>query len=511
MPEHPKVFISYSHDSPKHKRWVSELGAKLRHNGIDAVLDQWDLGPGDDITLFMESGLRDSDRVLVICTDTYVSKANAGEGGVGYERMIVTAHLIRNLGTNKFIPVIRQASGEEKTPTFLATRMYIDLRDESQFETEFEKLLHELHQEPTMQKPPLGKSPFATLPPGQKVLSFEGAPVQLPEIPQQVNSASEAYSEAFEIARAGDILGWRKLVMRIKPRVFSSLVEWRENELTGQQPQTKERLAEVVDKAIEIISPLIAVALVGVESGRERFRDQKSLINDILNIAGWNPAGYTVWANIPNALGYVYHSLHGGLSVLTGQIDLALNLARAKIPITDTSRYLRLWETGELRGYAESISGNRGGNCIESWEYIAGAYTRPRWKWLSLFSGTELEYRTSVVAYYMALNIHELATIISSGKFATFARSSNPYFHIPLTFLSEDYNTTQRAISLLIRNPEVLSKLWMSVNVTREQMESAWPDWVRLAENEIVRYQSPSFPRDLLHLSDIYQHLFEGL
>ena len=104
----------------KHKRWVSELAVQeLRHNGIDAILDQWDLGPGDDITLFMESGLRDSDRVLVICTDTYVSKANAGEGGVGYERMIVTAQLIQNLGTNKFIPVIRQASSEEKTPTFL--------------------------------------------------------------------------------------------------------------------------------------------------------------------------------------------------------------------------------------------------------------------------------------------------------------------------------------------------------------------------------------------------------
>ena len=166
MPENPKVFISYSHDSPEHKWWVSEIATRLRHNGIDAILDQWDLGPGDDITLFMESGLRDSDRVLVICTDTYVSKANAGEGGVGYERMIVTAELIQNLGTNKFIPVIRQASGEEKTPTFLGTRVYIDFRNESQFDAEFEKLLHELHREPIIKKPPLGKSPFATLPSG---------------------------------------------------------------------------------------------------------------------------------------------------------------------------------------------------------------------------------------------------------------------------------------------------------------------------------------------------------
>ena len=505
MPENPKVFISYSHDSPKHKRWVSELGAKIRHNGIDAILDQWDLGPGDDITLFMESGLRDSDRVLVICTDTYVSKANAGEGGVGYERMIVTAHLIRNLGTNKFIPVIRQASGEEKTPTFLATRMYIDLRDESQFETEFEKLLHELHQVPIIQKPPLGKNPFATLPPGQKVLSFEGAPVQLPEIPQQVNSASEAYSEAFEIARAGDILGWRKLLMRIKPRVFNSLVEWRENELTGQQPQTKERLTEVVDKAIEIISPLIAVALVGVESGREQFRDQKSIIHDILNITGWNPAGDRISVNIPYALGYVFHSLHGSLSLNINQLDLALSLARVKLPVAGGTKYLYLWQRGQLRGYPESL----GGSCIDGWEYLAKAYKR--WDWLSLIFHDKLEYRISLVAYYMALNIHELATIIASGKQVTFSATSNPYFHIPLTFLFEDYDTIQRATSLLRSNPEGLMVLWSCVNVTREQMENSWANWVRLSENEIIRYQSPSFPQALLNLTDIYQHLFEGL
>ena len=35
--------------------------------------------------------------------------------------MIVTAQLVQDLGTNKFIPVIRQASGQEKTPTFLGS------------------------------------------------------------------------------------------------------------------------------------------------------------------------------------------------------------------------------------------------------------------------------------------------------------------------------------------------------------------------------------------------------
>ena len=116
------------------------------------------------VTRFMERGIVDSDRVLVVCTEQYVRKASAGEGGVGYERMIVTAQLVQDLGTDKFIPVIRQASGKEKTPTFLGTRVYIDFRNDSQFESEFDKLIHELHQVPVIEKPPLGKKPICSTP-----------------------------------------------------------------------------------------------------------------------------------------------------------------------------------------------------------------------------------------------------------------------------------------------------------------------------------------------------------
>ena len=505
MPENPKVFISYSHDSPEHKRWVSELAARLRHNGIDVILDQWDLGPGDDITRFMETGLRDSDRVLVICTDTYVSKANAGEGGVGYERMIVTAELIENMGTNKFIPVIRQASGEEKTPTFLATRMYIDLRDEKQFEAEFNKLLHELLQVPIIQKPPLGKNPFATLPSGQETSPSEGLDTQLPDIPEQVESAFDAYSAAVKIARSGDVFGWRQLLKRIQPKSFKSLVQWRQTRLDRQRPDSKAQMVKVVDRAVEIISPLISVALVGVESGREQFRDQKSLLDDLLNIAGWNPAGYTAWANIPNALGYIYHSLHGSLCLSTNQLELALGLARVKVPVANGTKYLHVWEMSELRGYAESISGTRGGNCIESWQYLTNAYGK--WTWLSHVFGEESEYQTSLVAYYMALSIHELATEIASGHQETLNTQSEYYFDIPLTFLCEDYHTTERAVSLLLRNPELLMELWTCLNVTRQQMEESWGNWIRLAQNQLVRYGLPR-PEALVNLSDVFRNLF---
>ena len=153
MAENPKVFISYSHDTPEHKQWVSELAAKLRRNGVEAILDQWYLDLNQDLTQFAESGIRAADRVLVICTDSYVRKANDGEDGVGYEPMIVTKKLVEDLGTNKFIPVIRQTLWENKTPTFLEERVYVDFTDDEQFGAKFDELLHERLLVPSLQRP----------------------------------------------------------------------------------------------------------------------------------------------------------------------------------------------------------------------------------------------------------------------------------------------------------------------------------------------------------------------
>ncbi|PYX41594.1 MAG: hypothetical protein DMG83_23505 [Acidobacteria bacterium] len=103
----PKVFVSYSHDSDLHKDWVLKLATRLVANGVDVLLDQWDLTLGSDLPRFIESGLTTSDRVLAICTSQYVEKANAGLGGVGYEKMILTDQLMRNINSDRIIPAIR--------------------------------------------------------------------------------------------------------------------------------------------------------------------------------------------------------------------------------------------------------------------------------------------------------------------------------------------------------------------------------------------------------------------
>lgn len=155
----PKVFISYSHDSLEHKKWVLDLAIRLRNNGIDSIIDQWELKPGDDLPHFMETNLANSDFVLMICTDLYVEKANLGKGGVGYEKMIITSNLLTGIDENKIIPIIKQ-TGEHKTPTFLKTKIYIDLSNTSNFEFEMDDLLRTIHKSPLFKKPPVGNNPF---------------------------------------------------------------------------------------------------------------------------------------------------------------------------------------------------------------------------------------------------------------------------------------------------------------------------------------------------------------
>ena len=155
----PKVFISYSHDSVHHKAWVLSLATKLRASGIDAILDQWELKAGDDLPLFMEKHISDTDYILMVCTESYVTKANSGKGGVGYEKMIVTSDLMKNIDSNKVIPIIRQ-KGKSDVPTFLKSKLYIDMSNDELEEFGFDELIRTIHKSPLYKKPEIGQNPF---------------------------------------------------------------------------------------------------------------------------------------------------------------------------------------------------------------------------------------------------------------------------------------------------------------------------------------------------------------
>lgn len=162
MSKAPRCFISYSHDIQEHKDWVLNLATRLMNNGVDVILDQWDLFLGSDLPAFMEGGLSDADRVIAICSENYTEKANKGLGGVGYEKMILTASLMKNINSNKIIPLIRNNNIDEATPVFLSTKLYIDFGNDNDFEKSYTALVQEIHGVTVKARPALGINPYET-------------------------------------------------------------------------------------------------------------------------------------------------------------------------------------------------------------------------------------------------------------------------------------------------------------------------------------------------------------
>ena len=162
-PPPPKVFISYSWSSEDHEAWVVEFASRLRSDGVDVVLDKWDLREGQDKYAFMERMVTDPlvKKVLVVCDRVYAEKADGRQGGVGTETQIISREIYEKVDQGKFIPIITELdeNGEPCRPTFLKSRIYIDMSSEERQAAEYERLVRNLYDKPFYKKPELGKAP----------------------------------------------------------------------------------------------------------------------------------------------------------------------------------------------------------------------------------------------------------------------------------------------------------------------------------------------------------------
>lgn len=161
--EHPKIFISYSWTNTEHEQFVLELSTALRSHGVDAILDKWDLKPGQDKFVFMESMVVDPEvvRVLVICDRVYQNKANARKGGVGTESQIISQELYGKVTQTKFIPVVCEYDDEGNPclPVFMKGLIFIDVSTEEKYGEGLDQLLRLIYGQPFHQKPGLGSPP----------------------------------------------------------------------------------------------------------------------------------------------------------------------------------------------------------------------------------------------------------------------------------------------------------------------------------------------------------------
>ncbi|MBN2209131.1 MAG: TIR domain-containing protein [Candidatus Coatesbacteria bacterium] len=159
----PKVFISYSWTSEEHKKYVLNLAEKLRSDGVDVILDRWDLKKGHDKYAFMEKMVNDPTvgKVLVVSDRVYAEKADERKGGVGTESQIISQEIYGNVAQEKFIPIVTEFDDEGKPclPTFMKARIYTDLSSDEKYFSGYEEILRAIFGKPAVVKPQLGVPP----------------------------------------------------------------------------------------------------------------------------------------------------------------------------------------------------------------------------------------------------------------------------------------------------------------------------------------------------------------
>jgi TIR domain/Caspase domain len=118
----PRVFISYSHDDPAHEDGVLDLADRLRNQGIDASIDQYEPSPPQGWPAWCEAEIRRAAFVLMVCTETYLRRVDGEEEprkghGVLWEARLIKQHLYdAGSVSSKFVPVLFADGSPEHIP-----------------------------------------------------------------------------------------------------------------------------------------------------------------------------------------------------------------------------------------------------------------------------------------------------------------------------------------------------------------------------------------------------------
>lgn len=222
-------------------QWAEQLIS----DGVDVVLDVWNLREGNDKYVFMEQMVADESvtHVLVFSDSEYAVKADERRAGVGTESQIISQEVYRKVQQSKFLPVVCEfdASGEPFLPTFLKSRIWIDFSSPEAVNNNWEQLIRVIYGKPAYEKPVLGKAPtyvtndisVPASPVGSKFVVLKQALVQekrgLKAYRQDFLNACYEYADTLRIRTRPEVedMGYRVLEdCRKLKLVRDNIVDW---------------------------------------------------------------------------------------------------------------------------------------------------------------------------------------------------------------------------------------------------------------------------------------------
>jgi hypothetical protein len=188
----PKVFIS--HASEDKARFVARFATRLRENGVDAWLDQWEMKPGDSLVdRIFEQGLKSAQAVIIVLSAASVTKPWVREE----LNNSVVSRINRGL---RIIPVVIDQC---EIPEALAATLWQRVDDLEHYDDAFQRILDAIFDRST--KPPLGRAPERLTDVEAKLPALSGTDQQvLREIYGQQIAGQPAWLSELRVALSRD-------------------------------------------------------------------------------------------------------------------------------------------------------------------------------------------------------------------------------------------------------------------------------------------------------------------
>ena len=189
------------------------------------------------------------------------------------------------------------------------------------------------------------------------------------------------------------------------------------------------------------------------------------------------------------------------MCLATDQLDIATKFVHSKVKTRYDDKSYPLWQNHKIIGWPSTLNGD----CKIAWDFIK---TLPKkWDWLNNPFGDLSDYQSYLCAYYMGLNILELAETIALDKSEIVSEQGGLSLDIPLCFLQEDENITLKGYRLLLRDPQQLRGIWRSLNVDDSKMEELWPHWIRHSKQWLINSSKWPFIDNIIAHANLFQDL----
>jgi len=240
----PRVFLSYSHDSSEHMEKVLALCNRLRSDGVDAWVDQYEVSPLEGWPRWSERLVREAEFVVVVGTATYVRRFHGTEEvrkgrGVRWEGYVIAQELYDAGARNeRFIPVLLPPVDEQHIPLPLRGATHYDLSREEGYW----RLYRHLTRQPEIEVPALGK--IVPLPPRERRADFDRP---APQYPDRTRDTAERLIEARRRLKELTVAGQDTWEVR------SDILRLRRERREGRRLQPGDVLAEGGIQLVEVL------------------------------------------------------------------------------------------------------------------------------------------------------------------------------------------------------------------------------------------------------------------